>query len=156
MIEGEKVSIIHLEVVKDSEIIYDEMKMESPKEAASLAKKFLGDVNRECIVVCATDIKMQPVHIQLVGMGAINYCPVSIPELFKAALLSNAANILLFHNHPSGDVTPSEEDIQLTKRVVEAGKLLGIPLLDHIILGEENHFYSFRESGRILEGESIN
>lgn len=154
--EKQKVQIIHLQIIKDTEITYGKMKMESPKEAASLAKMFLGDVDRECIVVCATDTKMKPVHIQLVGMGAINHCPVSIPELFKAALLSNAANILLFHNHPSGDVTPSEEDIQLTKRVVEAGKLLGIPLLDHIILGEENHFYSFRESGRILEGESIN
>ena len=99
---------------------------------------------------------MQPTHIQLVGMGSINYCPVSIPEIFKAALLSNAANILLFHNHPSGDANPSQEDMQLTKKVVEAGKLLGIPLLDHIILGEADNFYSFRKSGGFLEGESIN
>lgn len=152
----QKIPIIHLQMVKDSEIVYGEIKMEHPKKAAELVKKFLGNVDRECVVVCATDTKMKPVYLQLVAMGAINYCPVSVPELFKAALLSNAANILLFHNHPSGDVTPSSEDIQLTKRVVDAGKLLGIPLLDHIILGEDDNFYSFRESGRFLEGESIN
>lgn len=144
----QSVLIIHLEMVKDAEITYGEMKMENAEEAATLIKKFLGDVDRECLVVCATDIKMKPVHIQLTAMGAINYCPVSISDIFKAALLSNAANILLFHNHPSGDVTPSEDDIQVTKRVMEAGKLLGIPLLDHIILGEGDSFYSFRESGR--------
>lgn len=144
----QSVPIIHLEMVKDAEITYGGMKMENAEEAATLIKKFLGDVDRECLVVCATDIKMKPVHIQLTAMGAINYCPVSISDIFKAALLSNAANILLFHNHPSGDVTPSEDDIQVTKRVMEAGKLLGIPLLDHIILGEGDSFYSFRESGR--------
>ena len=152
----QSVPIIHLQMVKDAEIIYGGSKMESPKEAASLVKMFLGDVDRECRVVCATDTKMKPTHIQIVGIGAMNYCPASIPEIFKAALLSNAANILLFHNHPSGDVTPSKEDIQLTKRVVEAGKLLGIPLQDHIILGEADNFYSFRKSGGFLEEESIN
>ena len=144
----QSVPIIHLEMVKDAEITYGGMKMENAEEAATLIKKFLGDVDRECLVVCATDIKMKLVHIQLTAMGAINYCPVSISDIFKVALLSNAANILLFHNHPSGDVTPSEDDIQVTKRVMEAGKLLGIPLLDHIILGEGDSFYSFRESGR--------
>lgn len=148
--EKRKIQIVHLQMIKDTEIIYGGMKLENAEEAAKLVKRFLGDVDRECLVVCATDAKMKPVHLQLVAMGAINYCPVSVPELFKAALLSNASNILLFHNHPSGDVTPSNEDIQLTKRVVDAGKLLGIPLLEHIILGEGDNFYSFREDG-ILE-----
>lgn len=150
------IPIVHLQMVKDTEIPYGGMKLDNPKDAAELGKRFLGDMDKECLVVCAMDTKMKPVHIQIVGMGAINYCPASIPEIFKAALLSNAANILLFHNHPSGDAAPSKEDVQLTKRVLEAGKLLGIPLQDHIILGEGNSFYSFRNSGRFLQWESIN
>lgn len=144
------VPIIRLQMVKDGEMIYSGRKMDSPKDAAALVKRFLGEMDRECVVVCATDTKLNPTYIQLVGMGAVNYCPVSIPEIFKSALLSNAANILLFHNHPSGDVTPSREDIQLTRRVLEAGQLLGIPLMDHMILGEGEIFYSFRENGNIF------
>lgn len=153
--EKRKIPIIHLQIVKDTEIIYGRMKMENPRDAAALIKRFIGDIDRECLVVCAADTKMKPAYIQLIAMGAINYCPVSIPDIFKAALLSNAANIMLFHNHPSGDATPSDEDIRLTERVLESGKLLGIQLVDHIILGENNHFYSLRESGRILKWEGI-
>ena len=149
----QKIPIVHLQMVKDTEIPYGGMKLDNPKDAAELGKRFLGNMDRECLVVCAMDTKMKPTHIQIVGIGAMNYCPASIPEIFKAALLSNAANILLFHNHPSGDVTPSKEDVQLTRKVVEAGKLLGIPLQDHIILGEDDDFFSFQEAGIFLQLE---
>lgn len=153
--EGQKVQIVHLQMVKDAEITYGKQTVDSPKEAAGLFRDFLGGVDRECLVVCSTDTKMKPAHIQVVSIGASNYCPASIPGIFKAALLSNSVNILLAHNHPSGDCTPSKEDILLTGRVLEAGKLLGISLIDHIILGEGGSFYSFRESGRFLGLEGI-
>ncbi len=129
--------------------------MESPAEAAQLVKSFLGEADRECLVVCATDIKMKPTHIQTVGIGASGFCPVSIPEIFKMALLSNASNIILFHNHPSGDCTPSRHDVECTERVIEAGKLLGVRLLDHIILGNGDDFYSMRESDRFFQWDII-
>ena len=68
--------------------------------------------------------------------------------MFKAALLANAAAIILVHNHPSGDPSPSADDVQLTRRLVDAGTLLGVDVLDHIIIGD-GRYYSFRELGRL-------
>ena len=102
-------------------------------------------------MVCGTDVKMKPVYIQIVAMGSVSCYPVSIPDIFKGALLANALNLLLFHNHLSGDVTPSRDDLLMTERVRRSGELLGIHLLDHIILGDHGAFYSLREDGRWLE-----
>ncbi len=153
--EKQKVRLIHLQMVRDGEVAYNGGSMKNPAEAAQLVKSFLGEADRECLVVCATDIKMKPTYMQTVSIGASDFCPVSIPEIFKMALLSNASNIILFHNHPSGDCTPSRDDVECTERVIGAGKLLGIRLLDHIILGNGNDFYSMRESDRVLLWESV-
>lgn len=150
VMDSQGIQVVHLQMVKEKQISYGEKSIGDAKKAAALAKEFLGDVDRECIVVCAADIKMKPTHIQIVGIGAVNYCPVYIPEIFKVALLSNSVRIVLFHNHPSGDCTPSDDDILFTKRVIEAGKLLGIQVLDHIILDEGDDFYSLRESGGLI------
>ena len=147
--EKRKVHVIHLQMVRVREIPYGRISMSNPGEAAALAKRFIGDMDRECLVVCAVDTKMKPTHIQMVAMGAIDYCPAPMSEIYKAALLSNASNIILFHNHPSGDCTCSQEDISLTERALEAGRLLDIRLIDHIILGEGDSFCSLRESGKI-------
>lgn len=150
VMDSQGIQVVHLQMVKEKQIPYGEKSIGDAKKAAALAKEFLGDVDRECIVVCAADIRMKPTHIQIVGIGAVNYCPVYIPEIFKAALLSNSVRIVLFHNHPSGYCTPSNDDILFTKRVIEPGKLLGIQVLDHIILGEGDDFYSLRESGGLI------
>ena len=82
----------------------------------------------------------------MVSVGSLNKAIVYPREVFKKAILSNAANVLAFHNHPSGDTEPSQQDIQLTSRLVEAGELLGIKLLDHLIRGDET-FISLKETG---------
>lgn len=145
--EEKKIPVIHLQMVKDGEVPCNGRKMENPQEAAELVRDFLGDIDRECLVVCATDTKMKPTYIQTVGVGTENLCPVSMPGIFKAAMLSNATNIILFHNHTSGDVLASREDIQLTKRIKESGELLGVRLQDHMIIGNNGLYYSFREQG---------
>lgn len=154
MIEN-KIQIVHLRMVKEKEVSYGREKMDSPETAAQMIKNIVRDMlcgmDRECMVVCATDTKMKPVCIQVTGIGAINSCQYSIPEIFKTALLSNAAYILLFHNHPSGDVAPSRNDIKCTLNVKRAGRLLGIPLQDHIILGENDQYYSFKENSQYFE-----
>lgn len=151
IMEIKKVQIVHLQMIKDDEIVYGNRRMENPQEAAELMADFLGDVDRECLVVCGADVKMKPVYIQTVAIGSVSSCPVSIPDIFKAALLSNAVNILLFHNHLSGDVTPSRDDLLMTERVRRSGELLGIYLQDHIILGGHGAFYSLREDGRCFK-----
>jgi DNA repair protein RadC len=144
--EKQKIQIVHLQMVKDKDILYGGMSVENPRETASLAKKVLGNTDRECLVACAIDAKMKPTYIEIVSKEAVNYCIASIPEIFKAALLSNAVNLILFHNHPSGDHTCSQEDIIITERVLEASRLLGVRFLDHIILGEGDSFCSLRET----------
>ena len=84
--------------------------------------------------------------MNIVSMGTINASLVTGREVFKSAILSNASYVILLHNHPSGDPTPSKDDIILTKRIIETGNLIGIPLVDHIIIGD-NRYVSFRESG---------
>lgn len=150
----ETIQIVHLQMVKDREVSYGNESITTPELAVELVKgvvgEMVGGMDRECMVVCAVDNKMKPVCIQVAGVGAVNSCPCSVPEIFKVALLSNAVNILLFHNHPSGSAYPSEDDIACTERIADAGRLLGIRLRDHIILGDNGGYYSFKEDGRCL------
>ena len=75
-------------------------------------------------------------------------CESTPREVFKVAILSNAYSILLAHNHPSGDTTPSQEDLNITKRIKSASEIMGIPILDHLIIGS-NGYYSFKENGEL-------
>lgn len=104
-------------MVKESSILYNVRKISSPKEAAGLGQRFLEDIDREQVIVCCLDNKNQPVSVNVVSMGTLNSSLVHPREVFKTAILSNAANIILFHNHPSGDPSPSQEDISITKRI---------------------------------------
>lgn len=94
------------------------------------------------------DVKNRVIGIHTVSIGNLNSAIVSPREVFKAAILANAASIIVGHNHPSGDVTPSPEDIQVTTTLQQAGKLLGIEVLDHIIVGEEGAHTSLKQMGR--------
>lgn len=86
----------------------------------------------------------------IVGMGTLNSVLVHPREVFKSAILSNASSIILAHNHPSGDPEPSRHDIEVTKRLAEAGNLMGIEVLDHIVVAE-NRYFSFREENILPE-----
>lgn len=148
MKNGQSVSLVHLEVVREKELPYG--KADTPEKAIAVLKSIvndlIGNLDRECMAVCAADTKLNPVCVQIVGIGTTNACPYSVPEIFKAALIANATNILLFHNHPSGDPTPSREDIVCTRKIRQAGELLGVRLIDHIIVGSNGAYYSFQES----------
>ena len=87
-------------------------------------------------MIACLDTKNEPTNISVVSVGTLNKAIVHRREVFKTAILSNAASIVAYHNHPSNDTGPSQQDIQLTHRLVEAGELLGIKLLDHLIIGD--------------------
>jgi len=113
--------------------------------AAALLRPCFQGLDREQFVVCGLDAKHHVIGLNVVSVGSLSLSIVHPREVFKALILMNAAAWLCAHNHPSGDVAPSQEDRVLTKRLRDAGELLGITLLDHVILGDR--FYSFADQG---------
>lgn len=120
--------------MKESAGLYCEESISSPSVAAEMIQKMLGKSDREVVIAVNLNNQLQPVNFTIVAVGGLNNVTIDVPNIFKTAILSNARAIMLFHNHPSGNLTPSEADIEFTKRVAKAGKLIGIELLDHIIV----------------------
>jgi DNA repair protein RadC len=120
----------------------------SPAEVFALLQPHAARWDREHFLTVLLDGRHRVVGIDDVAVGASGSCPVHPREVFKAAILANATAIIAAHNHPSGDLTPSAEDRVVTKRLAEAGTLLGIPLLDHLIVTGTS-FYSMKDSGII-------
>jgi DNA repair protein RadC len=106
----------------------------------------LAGLDREHFVVCGLDAKHAAIGMNLVSVGTLTLALVHPREVFKPLILMNAGACLCAHNHPSGETAPSPEDLVLTKRLREAADLLGIPLLDHLILGDDR-YYSFADQG---------
>lgn len=144
---AKRVNIVSIKMVRESTTLYGKRKIGSPSDAAEIGRMFIGDSDREELIVCCLDTKNQPNAISVVSIGSLNSSIVHPRELFKVAILANAASIIIFHNHPSGDQSPSSEDINITHRLKECGKILGIELTDHIIIGSNNRFCSLKERG---------
>ena len=130
--------------------LYSDVPLSSPTAALDVMRKELSQYDREVLCVVNLNNKLKPINFNIVSMGSINGSVAAIPNILKSGILSNAYGFLLLHNHPSGDVTPSREDIQTTRRCIEAGKIMDIPCLDHVIVGGSNgSFLSLRESGMV-------
>lgn len=125
--------------------LYSETPMDGPEAVVRVMHDLLADMDREifCIVNLQSDLR--PINMNIVSVGALDHTIAHPREIFKSAILSNASRMLLVHNHPSGVLAPSKEDIQTTARIQEAGELLGIPLVDHIIVAKGQEYYSFKE-----------
>lgn len=124
----------------------DRYVVRSPEDAAEYMMEDLRFLQQEHFVVLCLNTKNQIIHKQTLFIGSLNSSIVHPRELFKEALRRSAASIICLHNHPSGDPAPSSEDIQVTKRMAECGRLLGIELLDHVIVGDQC-FESMKEQG---------
>lgn len=120
----------------------------SPDEAVDLIRGNIIDYNQEQFFVLSFDIRQKMLGIDCSTTGTMTASIVHPRETFKCAIKRHAASIVAAHNHPSGDPEPSEEDIKITKRLTEAGKIIGIELLDHIIVTRSEYF-SFKEKGMI-------
>lgn len=122
----------------------------APIDAARTARELAGDdLDREVFGVLLVDTRNRITAMHVVSIGTLNGTLVHPREVFKVAILGNAAAVILFRNHPSGDPNPSHEDRQLTRRLIDAGRILGIDVLDHVILGDEARYYSFKERGML-------
>lgn len=144
MTEKYEFSQVSVRLVKDAPLLSSEA-VNSPQAAIRVLSEALSEYDREVIGVVHLDSASKPINMTIVSMGVLNYSVAHPREILKAAFLSNAASIMLFHNHPSGNLEPSKDDIRLTNRMQTVCQLAGVPIVDHIIIGRGNSYYSFRE-----------
>lgn len=130
-----------------SNLTYDDRYIiRSPEDGANYVMHDMRFLSQEHFVCLYLNTKNQVLHKQTIFIGSLNASIVHPREVFKEAFRRSAASIICIHNHPSGDPTPSREDIEVTKRLAESGKIIGIDVLDHLIIGE-NKFVSLKEKG---------
>ncbi len=140
-----KLNVVSIRLVKDT-ALFSEHRIVSPQDAVDVIGKQLCEMDRE--VLCVINLKSDgtPINCHFASIGALNQSLAHPRELFKSSILSNAANIILLHCHPSGSLQPSKEDTSITDRMIKVCSLIGIPLLDHIIVGGDNRqYFSFKE-----------
>lgn len=144
-----KLDVMSVRLVKDAPIL-SEHRITSPRDAIDVIGKVLSEMDRE--VLCVINLRTDgiPINCNFASIGGLNQAIAHPRELFKTSILSNAANMILVHSHPSGSLQPSKEDTAITDRMIQLCRLVGIPLLDHIIVGgDNNQYFSFKERGMI-------
>ena len=140
------VPVYKVTLVREGKMPTYESRIRSSANAYSVLQEFLADTDREHFVILMLDQKNQVIGLHTVSIGSLTASVVHPRETFKAAILANAAAIICGHQHLSGDPQPSREDRAITQRLVESGKLLGINVLDHVIVGDGRYF-SFADEG---------
>ncbi len=120
--------------------------VKSPKDAANLLMLEMGILEKEHLKIILLDTKNHVLATPTIYVGSLNASLVRVGEVFREAIKLNSAAIILVHNHPSGDPTPSHEDVMMTRRIVEAGRLLSIEVLDHLVIGGQR-YVSLKERG---------
>lgn len=141
------VAIYRVILVRESALQVLSTRMRSSRDAVAIVRPYLAGVDREYFIVLLLDRKHTAIGLNTVSIGSLTGSIVAPREVFKPAILANAAAILCAHNHPSGDPQPSAEDRAITTRLMAAGTLLGIELLDHIIVGDGTEaYFSFADA----------
>lgn len=140
-----ELDMVGIRLVPDRKL-YSEKQISSPGDAIEVIANNLQWMNREYVMLLNLNAQNQVLNASVINIGGLDHALVSVPEIFKTALLANANSFLMLHNHPSGKCIPSQEDLMITKRIQEAGKLLDVACLGHIIIGRGS-YYSI-EAGR--------
>ncbi len=149
-----KLEVVSVRLVRDAPLFSDR-KITTPKDAVKVVGDFLCEMDREVLCVINLRTDGTPINCNIVSMGALNQTIAEPRELFKASILSNAAQMIIVHNHPSGSLEPSQIDTMLTDRMLKLTDLMGITLKDHVIVGGDNsQYFSFHEKG-LLEHPKI-
>ena len=141
-----RITLVDVVLERKGSMLFEGRKVKIPNDAANIIRDFIGDSDREKFVVLCLNVKNEPTAMQVVHTGSLNASIVHPRDVFKVAVLSNSASVVVAHNHPSGNPTASVEDIRVTKRLVEAGEILGIEVLDHVIITHEK-CKSLKEEG---------
>lgn len=143
---NKRIQLISLKVVREKSVTYP-ARLTGSDAAAALAQQMLEDRDREHFLCVYFNHKNIPIAMEVTSIGTASSCLVSPGVVYRGALLVGATAVLFAHNHPSGDPTPSNEDYNLTKALIEAGGLLGVRVLDHIVIGD-GRWVSIREEMR--------
>jgi DNA repair protein RadC len=138
------INIVSVKLVRERNAIYGAKTITGPGDLASIVKRFLADTDREVFLTVNFSTANTINSIHIVSIGSVDRAIVHGREVFKAAILSNASSIALVHSHPSGSLNPSLEDIDITRKLVQCGEILGIKVVDHIIVSDDRHL-SFAE-----------
>lgn len=136
-------------LVREGSIPVESRTMREPGDVAKLMAPLVADLDREAFWVLLLDSKHKVIGINMVAVGTLTACLVHSREVFKPAVVGNAASVVLVHNHPSQQPEPSAEDVALTRRLREAGTILGINVLDHVIVTTEGRYRSLSEDGEL-------
>lgn len=144
-----ELEVVNIRLVKEPSIL-SEIPITSSDIAVDVITKFMSDFDREVICVLNLTSDGKPISMNIAGVGTLDAALVSPRDVMKSSILSNAVAFIMFHCHPSGNPHPSREDAVTTQRMKEAGQVMQIQMLDHIIVGCGNsRTYSFREHGLI-------
>lgn len=143
---------LRLSVVAEGRGVRGLERIEVPDAAVKAFKALCPNEDKEVLAVLLLDAKHVPLGVNVVSIGTLSASLVHPREVFRTAIVAGAAAIVMGHNHPSGDVAPSREDDETTRRVSEAGRIIGIPVLDHVIYDwNSSAYYSYREVNRCLD-----
>ena len=144
-----RISIVKIQQVKDGTIPYETKTVSSPASVVKLIQEYLKGVDREHFGVIGLNSKNEINHIHTISIGTVDETCAYPRDIFKTAILSNCVSIIVFHNHPSGHPAPSHHDRKLTSKIIECGELLQIKVIDHVVVGDDKKYYSFKEEGLI-------
>jgi DNA repair protein RadC len=145
----EYIPVYRVELVRERTVTGEQRRaIRNADDVVAILEDELLKSDREKLISVFLNAKNVVIGMEVVSVGSLTASLVTARELFKSAILASAAALIISHNHPSGDPTPSQDDIRLTERISKAGELLGIKLLDHVIIGELGH-YSFSDAGRL-------
>lgn len=144
---ADELQVVRIRLV-DSPPLYSKKQLKSPQAVYQFLSDEFSSLDREMVCVLNLKTNGEVINLNVVSLGSLNASIMEPREVFKSSILSNAASIILLHNHPSGELQPSKEDVKVTKRIGAVGEMLGIPLLDHIILGQ-GEYMSLRETGHM-------
>lgn len=149
---GEKCHYIpkfEVKLIRDGSLVAGCRMIRTSNDAYSMLSSYFNDLAKEHFLAVFLSTKNCVLGISCISVGSINASIVHPRELFIPAILACATQLIIAHNHPSGDPNASNEDVVLTKRLVQAGELLNMPIIDHIIIGDAGQYFSFKEQGLI-------
>lgn len=151
---GKRLNQVSIRLVKEKPLLSEEF-LTSPEKVAMLVGDYIRDMDREVLCAVNFNSKLQPINFNVVSMGTVNNT-VAVPrEILKSAILSNAAHVIILHNHPSGILDPSKDDVRVTERLIGCCEMLGVPLLDHIIVGPDKDKYFSMKQKETIRFESF-